>query len=179
MKPCRLITEVKGNGQTLQHGNKHPLICNSCTQAPALPERFFKTAIPHRTAKKISWPQKLLELVLREQCLGRHYVYFQYICSRRQDMALAGVIFSVWQQHCGGGGCGLSVGCKNVSCRFGTTKAQQLRLFQVSLYILQFLCSLPSEQSQSLLVWLFSPFLPCVCCLLRYASSQIMVARAP
>lgn len=38
-------------------------------------------------------------------------------------MALAGVIFSVWQQHCGAGGCGLSVGCKNVSCRFGTTKA--------------------------------------------------------
>lgn len=52
MKPCRFIREVKGKGQTLQHGNKHPLICNSCTWAPAPPERFLKIAIPHRTAKK-------------------------------------------------------------------------------------------------------------------------------
>lgn len=92
-------------------------------------------------------------------------------------MALSGIIFSVWQEQGGGGGCDLSVGCKNVSWGFGTTEAQQLRFLQVSLYVLQFLCSLPSEQSQSLLVWLFSPFLSYV--LLRYASSQIMVARAP
>lgn len=52
MKPCRFIREVKGKGQTLQHGNKHPLICNSGTRAHALTQRFFKTAIPHRTAKK-------------------------------------------------------------------------------------------------------------------------------
>lgn len=45
-------------------------------------------------------------------------------------MALAAAIFSVWQQQHvwqhDGGGCGLSVGCKNLSWGSETTKAQQL-----------------------------------------------------
>lgn len=130
IKPCRFIREVKGKGQTLQHGNNHPLICNSCTWAPALPERFLKTAIPHRTAKKISWPQKLLELVLQGVVFGKtFYLLLVNLQQETRHVALAAAIFSVWQQqhvwqH--GGGCGLSVGCKNLSWGSGTTKAQQL-----------------------------------------------------